>query len=60
MSNLSIFAVFGSLTVVIAMVVAGAMLEGVIGALLLILGIVGCVAWIFGAVYLANAMNSDI
>lgn len=42
------------------MTVVGAMLKGAMGAGLLTLGIVCCVAWIIGAFYLANAMNSDI
>ena len=52
--------VFGSLAATVAMIFAGAMLKGPIGAGLLVVGIVGCMAWVIAAFYLANAMNSDI
>ena len=53
--------VFGSLALfVIAIVVGYCVDDGVTASLLRIFGILGVVAWIAFAFWLANAMNTDI
>lgn len=52
--------VFGSLAVVIGMIVFGAFIGGQWGRTLLAVGVLGVIAWVLGALWLANAMNTDI
>jgi len=60
MNAFSLFVIFGLLALPVGAIVTGAMLKGGIGAGLVVLGIVGCVAWVVFAFYIASAMNSDI
>jgi uncharacterized membrane protein YjjB (DUF3815 family) len=52
--------IFGSLAVCVAAVVFGVVWTSPWAKLLLVAGIVACVAWVVVAFFLANAMNSDI
>jgi len=60
MSGFGLFVIFGLLAIPVGAIVTGAMLKGGLGAALVVLGIVGCVAWVAFAFYIASAMNSDI
>jgi hypothetical protein len=61
MDNRGLFLVFGSLALIIAVIVAGAMLlPGPVGGGLLALGIMSGIVWLIAAFYIASAMNSDI
>lgn len=52
--------VFGTLFAVVGLTVGGFVIGHLIGGLMATAGIVGCVAWLTGLLYLARAMNSDI
>lgn len=53
--------IFGSLGLAIVAIVVGFVLPDSVPAILLrIFGILGVIAWMFFAFYIANAMNTDI
>ena len=53
--------VFGSLGIAIVAIVVGYCIhDSTAASLLRIFGILGVIAWVFFAFYLANAMNTDI
>jgi hypothetical protein len=52
--------VYGSLGLVIACVIAGLAIKTIIGSILLFVGIAGLITWFVLALYIANAMNTDI
>lgn len=60
MNGFGLFVVFGSLAAMVTLIVLGSVFPGPLAITARILGIVGCVAWVFAAIYLANAMNTDI
>lgn len=61
MDTQGLIIVFGSLAAfVIAIVVGYCIPDGITASLLRIFGILGGLAWIAGAFWLANAMNTDI
>lgn len=52
--------IFGSLAAVIGLFVGGMYAPSPWAPIMITLGAVGCIAWLIAALYLANAMNSDI
>ena len=61
MNNQGLFIVFGSLGLFVIMITIGFSIpDSIIASLLRIFGILGVFAWICFALYLANAMNTDI
>lgn len=60
METSGLIIVFGSLLAAIILTVAGAFLGGPLGHALLACGIIGGAIWVCFALWLANAMNSDI
>jgi hypothetical protein len=61
MDTRAVVVIFGTLAIFIAMIVAGFVIHTSLLAIILrIVGIVGCVAWVIFAFWLANAMNTDI
>jgi hypothetical protein len=60
METQGLIIVFGSLLAAIILIVAGAFLGGPWGHAALALGIIGVIAWVIFALWLARALNSDI
>lgn len=60
MTPFSWLLIFGSLALCVGAVVAGLWLASGYGMVLVVLGVVGCVAWLVGLFSLASALNSDI
>lgn len=60
METSGIVIIFSSLLVLIALIVGGAIIGGPWGHGALALGIIGLIAWVIFAFWLANAMNTDI
>lgn len=60
MNGLGYLAVFGSLAVIVSLIVCGAWLHNGYGVVMIVAGAVAAVAWLVAAFQLASAMNSDI
>lgn len=61
METKGLFIVFMPLAACIVSIVVGYCIpDGITASLLRIFGILGCIAWVAFALYLANAMNTDI
>jgi hypothetical protein len=60
MEPLAYLFIFGLLAVVVGLIVGGIWLHSGIGAIMIVVGVVGAVAWLIMAYQIAVAMNSDI
>lgn len=60
MTPFSWLLIFGSLALCVGAIVFGLWMHNGYGMILLVVGIIGCVAWLVGLFGLANALNSDI